>query len=61
MATANPKAAEKAVYIVISPLEHNLKAFAVGDEIELTEAQAAPLLPHTVKPQPGAPSAAANE
>lgn len=55
MATANPTndaakgAAEKAAYIVVSPLQHDKKDYLVGDEVKLTEAQAAPLLGHTVK------------
>ena len=32
------------VYTVISPLEHDLVLYAIGEEVELTAAQAAPLL-----------------
>lgn len=55
MATAS-KAAQAAAkgtlktYEVISPLQHDLESYAPGDPIELTDAQAAPLLGHTVKP-----------
>lgn len=66
MATAKtPKAEEKkAAYIVTSPLRHGVLVkdddgkdqsvetnYAVGDEIELTNAEAMPLLGHTVKPK----------
>ncbi len=56
MATANKKEAPKAVYTVLSPLQHDLEDYAVGGEVELTEAQAAPLLGHTVQPK-AAPAA----
>ena len=42
---AEPK---KTAYIVISPLSHDMVEYAVGDVVELTEAQAAVLLWHTV-------------
>lgn len=38
-----------AVYEVTSPLKHDGVDYAVGEGIELTEAQAAPLLGHTVQ------------
>ena len=50
-ASASPK---PQVYIVISPLEHDGDQFAPGATIELTDAQAAPLLGHTVTPAPKA-------
>ncbi len=37
-------------YRVLSPLEHDLERYAVGAEIDLTSAQAGPLLGHTVAP-----------
>ena len=40
-------------YKVISPLNHDLEDYAPGDQVELTEAEAAPLLGHTVKPAQG--------
>lgn len=43
---AEPK---KTAYIVISPLSHDLIDYAVGDEVDLTEAEAVPLLGHTVR------------
>lgn len=43
MATAK-KDAVKASYEVTSPLEHDLVRYEVGETVELTEAQAAPLL-----------------
>lgn len=43
--------APKATYLVTSPLEHDLELYEIGSEIELTEAEAAPLLEHTVKPK----------
>lgn len=51
MATAKPvkDSAEKATYVVISPLQHDKKDYQVDDEVELTEAQAEKLLGHTVK------------
>lgn len=48
---AEPK---KTAYIVISPLSHDLVEYAVGDEVDLTEAEAAPLLSLAVKPPPSA-------
>lgn len=42
-----------AVYEVISPLKHDLHVYAIGDQVELTEAEAAPLLGHTVRPGQG--------
>lgn len=48
---AEPK---KTAYIVISPLSHDLVEYAVGDEVDLTEAEAAPLLGLAVKPPPSA-------
>ena len=47
MATKKQAAAtstEVKVYRVISPLDHDGERFASGDEVELTDAQAAPLL-----------------
>lgn len=35
-------------YTVISPLSHDQVWYAVGEEIELTDSQAAPLLGHTI-------------
>lgn len=43
---AEPK---KTAYIVISPLSHDLVEYSIGDEVGLTEAEAAPLLSHTVQ------------
>lgn len=61
MATAAKKAGAAApttsTYTVISPLEHDLELYAVGKEVELTEAQAAPLLGHTVQPLDNKPAA----
>lgn len=37
-------------YIVISPLDHDGQRYMPGDQVELTDTQAAPLMPHTVKP-----------
>lgn len=42
---AEPK---KTAYTVVSPLSHDLVDYAVGDVVELTEAQGAVLLGHTV-------------
>lgn len=52
MAT-NPKTPKKdespkALYVVISALEHDGERYEEGAEIELTETQAKPLLGHTV-------------
>lgn len=44
-------AATTARYEVVSPLRHDGEPYAVGDEIDLSEAQAAPLLGHTVAPK----------
>lgn len=49
MATAKKKDGTKAVYKVLSNLEHDQVLYAPGDEVELTEAEAAPLLNHTVE------------
>lgn len=48
---ADKKAAaqKKALYVVVSPLRHNGDEYAIGDEVELNEAEAAQLLGHTVK------------
>lgn len=35
---------EKTLYSVKSPLLHNQESFAVGDDVELAESEAAPLL-----------------
>lgn len=47
-AARNPKAARaeqtRATYTVASPLEHDGDLYAPGDPVELTEAEAAPLL-----------------
>jgi hypothetical protein len=54
MATAKKTAAAsgaKATYVVTSPLEHDQVLYEIGEEVDLTEAQAAPLLGHTVKPK----------
>ena len=63
MAT-NPKSPGRATpasttaYVVISPLNHDGDVYAIGDEAELTDAQAAPLLGHTVaKDGPAKPAA----
>jgi hypothetical protein len=51
MATARKTAAEKAekaTYVVVSPLDHDQVRYALGEEVELTEAEAEPLLGHTV-------------
>ena len=48
---AEPK---KTAYIVISPLSHDLVEYAVGDKVDLTEAEAAPLLGLAVKQPPSA-------
>lgn len=37
-----------ATYRVISPLNHNHQNYMVGDTVELTGSEAAPLLGHTV-------------
>lgn len=56
MATAkktakNPAAdGPKKLYEVTSPLNHDGEDYAIGDQVELTEAQAEPMLAHTVKP-----------
>lgn len=41
---------EKNRYVVKSPLEHNQEKFNIGDTVQLTEKEAAPLLGHTVLP-----------
>lgn len=54
MATAKKTAAAdaaKATYVVISPLEHDQVLYEIGEEVELTDAQAEPLLGHTVRPK----------
>ena len=51
----------KATYAVISPLLHGVivngkaevTAYEVGDSVDLTDAEAAPLLGHTVEPIKG--------
>lgn len=56
MATAkknakNPAAeGPKKLYEVTSPLNHDEVDYAIGEQVELTEAQAEPMLAHTVKP-----------
>lgn len=50
MATAKKAPAAAKTYEVTSPLNHDLVDYEVGSTIELTEAEAAPLLGHTVKP-----------
>lgn len=50
--TEPPVEAEKVptkTYEVISPLEHDQVLYKVGETIDLTDAQAAPLKPHTVR------------
>lgn len=47
MATAKKETAKKA-FKVISPLQHDLVDYEVGSTVELTGAEAAPLLGHTV-------------
>lgn len=42
--------AAKASYVVTSPLQHDMELYQVGDPIELTDAEAAPLLGRAVKP-----------
>lgn len=54
MATAPKNAAAKAdqakkSYEVISPLNHDQADYAIGETVELTEAEAESLLGHTVK------------
>lgn len=57
MATAKTAGAERAVYVVISPLVHGELVdkkvvedrYEPGSEIELTADQAKPLLGHTVR------------
>lgn len=47
--TKTPKApAPTASYLVISPLRHDGVDFAIGEAVDLTAAEAAPLLGHTV-------------
>ena len=41
---------ETKTFDVISPLDHDQERYEPGEQVELTEAQAAPLLGHTVKP-----------
>lgn len=50
----NPPPVENAApgtdaYEVLSPLEHDGVRYAIGERVQLTAAQAAPLLGHTVK------------
>ena len=47
MATTKPKGGIQA-YLVISRLDHDGESFAPGDTVELTQAQAAPLLGQAV-------------
>lgn len=58
MATASKKAGAAAqatsTYTVTSPLEHDGELYAVGDPVELTDAQAAPLLGLVVSRAAGA-------
>ena len=57
MATSRKQAAAAATtagYEVISPLDHDGEHYAVGETVDLTEAQAAPLLGNTVKLAPDA-------
>jgi len=49
--------AVKATYTVISPLNHDKEHYAPGDPVELTEAQARPLLGHTVEVPKGTTAA----
>lgn len=37
-------------YEVVSPLNHDGEDYAIGDQVELSDLHAAPLLGHTVKP-----------
>lgn len=53
--------AATAAYVVISPLSHDGEDYGVGDTVELTEAQAEALIPHTVKPSQKPTSAASGE
>jgi hypothetical protein len=39
----------KQLYEVTSPLNHDGEDYAIGDQVELTDAQAEPMLAHTVK------------
>lgn len=53
MATAKKTEGAKASYEVTSPLEHDGDRYEVGSTVELTPAQAEPLLGNTVKPKAG--------
>lgn len=59
MATAAKKAgaapASTSTYRVISPLDHDGELYAVGDDVALTDAQAASLIGHTVAAVAGRP------
>lgn len=46
---AREQAEQAAVYSVLSPLDHDGVRYAIGETVELSEAQAAPLLDHTVE------------
>jgi len=50
-------AGETKLYDVISPLSYDHDDYAVGDQVELTDEQAAPLLGHTVRPTDAAKKA----
>lgn len=50
MATQKKAAGATAKFEVISPLQHDGEEYAIGETVELTEAQALALVPHTVKP-----------
>lgn len=51
MATAKKADQAKSTYRVISPLDHDQERYAIGDDVELTEDLAKPLLGHTVVPK----------
>lgn len=59
MATSRKAAAQSAAtatYLVVSNLDFNGESFTDGDTVDLTEAEAKPLLGHTVKPQKADPA-----
>lgn len=53
MATKNLNAS-KATFKVLSPLSHDNEEYAVGEAVELTEAEALALGPQVVEPVPAA-------
>jgi len=44
-----PEQTDLKTYEVISPLNHDGTPYAIGDTVDLADAQAAPLLGHTVR------------